>query len=82
MAFIDPLEPELSEDGRIIDYITGDLLEDKPEEWVRQRLQRMLHVQHGYPKNRIAREVPNYCCPVPKAKDNYQICDTTDWRKV
>jgi type I restriction enzyme M protein len=49
---------EIDEDGRIVDFITGDRLEDRPEEHVRQRLQWLLHVQYGYPKNRIAREVP------------------------
>ena len=58
MLHSDPLEPEFNDDGQIIDSITGDLLEDRPEERVRQRLQRLLHVQYGYPKNRIAREVP------------------------
>jgi type I restriction enzyme M protein len=57
---IDPFEPEFSEDGRIIDFITGDYLDNRPEELVRQRLQRLLHIQHGYPKNRIAREIPIY----------------------
>lgn len=58
MNLIDPLEPEFNENGRIVDYINGDLLEDKPEERVRQRLQRLLHIQYEYPKNRIAREIP------------------------
>jgi type I restriction-modification system DNA methylase subunit len=58
MNFVDPLEPEFDENGRIIDYITNDLLEDRPEERVRQRLERLLHLQYNYPKNRIAREIP------------------------
>ncbi|MFZ1139208.1 MAG: type I restriction enzyme HsdR N-terminal domain-containing protein, partial [Candidatus Sulfotelmatobacter sp.] len=58
MNLIDPLEPEFNENGRIIDYISGDLLEDRPEERVRQRLERLLHIQYEYPKNRIAREIP------------------------
>ena len=57
---VDPLEPDFSEDGRIIDYVTSDLLDDRPEEHVRQRLQRLLDIQYGYPKDRIAREVPIY----------------------
>lgn len=56
----DPLEPEFAEDGRIVDFLTGDLLEERPEEVVRQRLQRLLHLQYGYPINRMAREVPIY----------------------
>jgi type I restriction enzyme M protein len=58
MNLIDPLEPEFNENGRIVDYVSGDLLEDRPEERVRQRLERLLHIQYEYPKNRIAREIP------------------------
>jgi type I restriction enzyme M protein len=58
MNLVDPLEPEFDENGRIVDYITSDLLEDRPEERVRQRLERLLHIQFEYPKNRIAREIP------------------------
>ena len=58
MSLVDPLEPEFNENGRIVDYITNDLLEDRPEERVRQRLQRLLHLQYDYPKNRMAREIP------------------------
>jgi len=57
---LDPLEPEFTEEGQIIDYITGDILDDRPEERVRQRLQRLFHIQFGYPKDRIAREIPIY----------------------
>ena len=60
MNLIDPLEPEFNANGRIIDFINGDLLEDRPEERVRQRLERLLHIQYEYPKNRIAREIPVY----------------------
>jgi hypothetical protein len=57
---IDPLEPRVDENGQIIDFVTGDVLSDGPEERVRQRLQRLLHIQYGYAKNRIAREIPIY----------------------
>lgn len=60
MNLIDPLDPEFNENGRIVDFVSGDLLEDKPEERVRQRLERLLHIQYEYPKNRIAREIPVY----------------------
>ena len=59
-SVIDPLGPRVDEDGKIIDFVTGDVLSDGPEERVRQRLQRLLHIQYGYPKNRIAREIPIY----------------------
>src|SRR5262249_33381291 len=55
---VDPLAPSYADDGSIVDFITGDLLSPTPEEPVRQRLQAMLHLQYGYPKNRIAREIP------------------------
>ena len=60
MNLIDPLGHELNENGQIVDFVRGDLLVDGPEERVRQRLQRLLHIQYEYPKNRIAREVPIY----------------------
>lgn len=56
----DPLEPEFNENGRIIDFLTGDVLDDHPEERIRQRLERLLHLQYDYPKNRMAREIPIY----------------------
>ena len=46
MNLIDPLEPEFNENGRIVDYASGDLLEDRPEERVRQRLERLLNLQY------------------------------------
>ena len=60
MNTLDPLEPTFNENGRIIDFVTGDLLMDRPEERVRQRLQRLLHLQYNYPKTRLARELPIY----------------------
>ena len=60
MNLIDPLEPKFNENGRVIDFVSGDLLPDRPEERVRQRLERLLHIQYDYPKNRIAREIPVY----------------------
>jgi hypothetical protein len=60
MNLVDPLEPEFNENGRIVDYVNGDLLEDRSEERVRQRLERLLHIQYEYPKNRMAREIPIY----------------------
>src|SRR3989337_2333022 len=60
MNLIDPLEPDFNENGQIVDYVNGEFLEDRPEERVRQRLERLLHLQYEYPKNRIAREVPVY----------------------
>jgi type I restriction-modification system DNA methylase subunit len=60
MITVDLLEPEFTEDGHIVDYVTNDVLDDKSEERVRQRLQRLLHIQFGYPQNCMAREVPIY----------------------
>lgn len=54
---VDQFAPQIGEGGKIIDYIEGDLLENRPEERVRQRLQKLLHLQYGYPKECIAREV-------------------------
>jgi type I restriction enzyme M protein len=52
------LDLEYSDDWKLIDFLSGDLLEDRPEERVRQRHLRILHVQYCYPKNWMAREVP------------------------
>ncbi len=60
MVLIDIFEPDFNDDGQIIDFINDDLLLDRPEERVRQRLQKMLHIQYGYPKTCIAREIPVY----------------------
>jgi type I restriction-modification system DNA methylase subunit len=54
------LEPAFSPEGQLIDFLTDDLLVDRPEERVRQRYLRILHHQYGYPKDVFAREVPIY----------------------
>jgi len=48
----------LDESGRILDFLTGQPLEPKPEEFVRQRYLGILHYEYRYPKNVLAREVP------------------------
>src|SRR5919107_736317 len=48
---------EFAPDGRIVDFLDGVMLEDKPEERVRQRFLRTLHFEHGYPKAVTRREV-------------------------
>ena len=53
-----PLELDYSEDGKIIDFLEGHELEDKPEERNRQRFIRQLHFEYGYPKDIMRREVP------------------------
>lgn len=60
MELIDIFEPDFNDEGQIVDFINGDQLLDRPEERVRQRLQKLLHFQYGYPKNRIAREISIY----------------------
>lgn len=50
-------EPDFAPDGRIIDFLTGGLLEDQPEERVRQNYLKVLHYDFGYPKNVMRREV-------------------------
>lgn len=54
------LELEVTDNGLIKDFVTNDELEDRPEERVRQYLQRLLHFQFGYPKDRIGREATIY----------------------
>jgi type I restriction enzyme M protein len=49
---------EFSEDGKIVDFLSAQLLESKPEEIVRQRFLRILHFEYGYAKNVMRKEVP------------------------
>jgi len=51
---------ELNEDGKIVDFLSGNILEPKPEEFIRQNYLRILHYEYQYPKNVIAREVAIY----------------------
>lgn len=50
-------EPEFAPDGSIVDFLSGAMLEDRPEERVRQRYLKVLHYDYGYPKNVLRREV-------------------------
>lgn len=43
--------------GKIIDFLAGTLLEDRPEERVRQTYLKVLHHDYGYPKSVMRREV-------------------------
>lgn len=53
----DRFETTLSEEGKIIDFLSGEELFPTPEEFVRQRFLRTLHFEYGYPKNVMRREV-------------------------
>ena len=54
---------EFNEDGKLIDFLTGTLLEDRPEERVRQKFLRVLSVEYGYDKKQ----------PHPKVRLNMSI---------
>lgn len=45
-------------DGRIIDFLSGDLLVKTPEEVVRQKFLKILHYEYSYQKDYMRREVP------------------------
>lgn len=51
-------EVETNPDGKIVDFLSGALLDPAPEEFVRQRYLRILHHEYKYPKERMRREVP------------------------
>ena len=51
---------EFSDDGKLIDFLSSTLLEDRPEERVRQKYLRILSVEYGYEKKQMAREVGIY----------------------
>lgn len=56
----DNFDADLDAAGKIVDFLAGQLLEPKPEEYVRQRYLKILHYEYGYPKNVMSREVPVY----------------------
>ncbi len=55
---MDSFEVTRNEDDKIIDFLSQDLLEPKPEEFVRQTFLRMLYYEYKYPIEVLAREVP------------------------
>lgn len=57
---LESFDVSLTEEGKILDFLSSSLLEPKPEEFVRQKFLRILHYEYGYPKNVLAREVPIY----------------------
>lgn len=63
-------EIEMTDDGKIIDFISHKILEATPEEFVRQQYLRILHNELLYPKNFIATEVPIYHGRNPLANSN------------
>ena len=55
MSIVIPRDAE----GKILDFLDPETrLDPKPEEFVRQRVLRVLHEEYGYAKNVLAREVP------------------------
>lgn len=52
--------PDFSPEGKIVDFLSGKLLEDLPEERVRQQYLKILHYDYGYKKEQMAREVGIY----------------------
>lgn len=51
---------DYDEDGKIVCFLSGSLLENYPEERVRQRFIKMLVDEYGYDRKQIAREVAIY----------------------
>ena len=47
----------INDDGKIVDILSGTILEDKPEERVRQKYLKILVEEYGYDKRQMAREV-------------------------
>lgn len=62
MTIISPdhFDLSFSDDGKLIDFLSGDELDPTPEERVRQRFLRVLHFEYGYPRNLMRREVGIY----------------------
>ncbi|MXZ10998.1 MAG: N-6 DNA methylase [Gemmatimonadetes bacterium] len=57
---MDQFDVPVNEDGKIIDFLSANLLEPGPEEFVRQRYLRILHFEMQYPKSVLQKEVPIY----------------------
>lgn len=57
---MEKFDVEINEDGKIVDFLSGMVLEPKPEEFVRQSFLRILHFEYQYPKNTLAREIAIY----------------------
>jgi len=57
---IDQFEVDLNEDGKIVDFLDGIILEPNPEEFVRQKFLKILHFEYQYSKNVLRREVAVY----------------------
>lgn len=55
---MDQFDVSLGDGGKIVDFLSGQLLDPRPEEFVRQRFLRALHFEYQYPKECLAREVP------------------------
>ena len=45
-------------EGKVRDYIDGNIRKDTPEEYVRQTVEKRLVNEHKYPKERIKIEYP------------------------
>lgn len=58
--FDDLFDVEYDDEGKIIDFLTGRALLNRPEEIVRQQYLKKLHYEYGYAKNRMATEVAIY----------------------
>jgi type I restriction enzyme M protein len=54
---VELFDVDINEDGKIVDFLSGILLEPKPEEFVRQKFLKVLHFEYQYPKNVLAREI-------------------------
>lgn len=57
---IEDFEIEQNENGKIVDFLSKQLLEPHAEEFVRQKFLRILHYEYQYPKEVLAKEVPIY----------------------
>ena len=49
---------DYNDDGKIINFVDGRILDDTAEERVRQRFSKILHYEYGYSKKQMATEVP------------------------
>ena len=57
MPFMNINDVSFNDNGEIIDILSGQILQDTPEERVRQKFIGILISDYGYPKNQILREI-------------------------
>jgi len=57
-------------DGKVVDFITGRLMNDTPEEYVRQNVEMSLVLEYNYPRDQVEVECPRRSNIDPPCRSN------------